>query len=49
MWAQIWKELEANINQIKMSVLLSKRDAKQAEEKKNEIKGSNQIAKLLLF
>jgi len=31
------KELEAQLNQIKMSVLLSKRAAKQAEEKKNEI------------
>ena len=31
------KELEAQLNQIKMSVLLSKQAAKQAEEKKNEI------------
>ena len=31
------KELEEQLNQIKMSVLLSKRAAKQAEEKKNEI------------
>ena len=31
------KELEEQLNQIKMSVLLSKQDAKQAEEKKNEI------------
>ena len=31
------KELEKQLNQIKMSVLLSKQAAKQAEEKKNEI------------
>ena len=31
------KELEEQLNQIKMSVLLSKQAAKQAEEKKNEI------------
>ena len=31
------KELEAQLNQIKMSVLLSKQAAKQAEDKKNEI------------
>ena len=31
------KELEDQLNQIKMSVLLSKQAAKQAEEKKNEI------------
>ena len=31
------KELEAQLNQIKMSVLLSKRAAKQAEEKKNKL------------
>ena len=31
------KELEEQLNQIKMSVLLSKRAAKEAEEKKNEI------------
>lgn len=31
------KELEGQLNQIKMSVLLSKQAAKQAEEKKNEI------------
>ena len=34
---QILKELEEQLNQIKMSVLLSKQAAKQAEEKKNEI------------
>lgn len=31
------KELENQLNQIKMSVLLSKQAAKQAEDKKNEI------------
>ena len=36
-WAYNLEELEEQLNQIKMSVLLSKQAAKQAEEKKNEI------------